>query len=106
MSTESTNFESGSEVKMTNEIFTTGMSSVSVSRSTKGDYSYDIKIYHSGKGRAPFAALKRIDEMRRELEKRLGIAASPEDESAFATFAQDMVRRQRRQRRAKRSRRR
>ena len=67
---------------MLNEIYTTGMSSISVSRTSKGDYSYDIKIYHSGKGRSPFTALKRIDEMRRDLEKRLGIAGAPGEEEA------------------------
>ena len=70
---------------MLTETHTTGISSISVSRTSKGDYTYDIKIYHSGKGRAPFAAINRVDEMRKDLEKRLGIAGCPVEGEAPGT---------------------
>ncbi len=58
----------------------TGLCSLEISRSTKGDYSYSLKTYFSAKGRAPEAAIVRVDKLRLEVERRLGLR--PEIEEA------------------------
>ena len=55
----------------------TGMCSLEISRTSKGDYTYSLKTYFTAKGRGPEAAIDRADKLRLEVEKRLGLIAEP-----------------------------
>ncbi len=65
----------------------TGLCSLEISRSSKGDYSYSIKTYFSAKGRAPEAAIDRADRLRLAVEKRLGLRPEEADVEIGAAFA-------------------
>ncbi len=56
----------------------TGMCSLEITRTSKGDYTYSLKTYFTAKGRGPEAAIDRADKLRLEVEKRLGLIAEPE----------------------------
>lgn len=58
----------------------TGMFSLEISRTSKGDYSYTLKTYASMKGRAPEAAIERANKMRLVVEERLGLRPEIEPE--------------------------
>lgn len=58
-----------------------GMCSLEISRTSKGDYTYSLKMYFSSKGKAPEAGIKRADKLRLDVERRLGLRpGEPGDE--------------------------
>ena len=61
----------------------TGLCSLEISRTSKGDYTYTLKTYFSAKGRSPEAAIERADRLRLEVERRLGLTPATSEESAI-----------------------
>jgi len=69
----------------------TGLCSLEISRTSKGDYTYTLKTYFSAKGRSPEAAIGRADRLRLEVERKLGLreekVAEETAEMSFLIYA-------------------
>lgn len=62
----------------------TGMCNVEINRTSKGDYSYSLKMYFSGKGKNADIGIRKADRLRRDLEKRLGLTSEDEELEAVS----------------------